>query len=120
MKFQILIELTFMLLARKKVTVSDIMNRFEISRSTVFRYIDALSLAKIPVSVIHGRNGGFFVPDEYKIKYAYFTDGEIRLLRSLLVILQDNSEAFGISSDDDTRSSIATLTEKLTALVSAN
>ncbi len=119
MKFQILIELTFMLLARKKVTVQDIMNRFEISRSTVFRYIDALSLAKIPVSVIHGRNGGFFVPEEYKLRYAYFTDGEIRLLRSLLVILQDNAEAFGVAFGGENRPEIASLTEKLTALVSS-
>ncbi len=119
MKYQILIELTFMLLARKKVTVTEIMNRFEISRSTVFRYIDALSLAKIPVAVTHGRNGGFFVPEEYKLQFGYFTDEELRIMRSVLELIKDHGKDFDLNLDCDLKS-ITLLTEKLSALIGKN
>lgn len=116
MKFQILIELIFLLLARKKVTVSQIMRRFEISRSTALRYVDALTLANVPIAVDRGRNGGFFIPDNYKLKYGFFTKAEVDILKSIVPFLQAKTPA-----DENTRfpsadSSLKTsLIEKLTA-----
>lgn len=84
MKFQILVELVFMLLNKKIVTVNEIASRFEISRSTVFRYVDELTLASFPIAVKHGRNGGFYVPDDYKLRYGYFTKEETELLKQAI------------------------------------
>lgn len=116
MKFQILIELVFLLLARKKVTVSQIMRRFEVSRSTAFRYVDALTLANIPISVDRGRNGGFFIPDDYKLKYGFFTKDEVSFLKSAIPFLQQKTPANENSTLPSADSSIKTsLIEKLTA-----
>lgn len=115
MKFQILIELIFLLLARKKVTVSQIMRRFEVSRSTAFRYVDALTLANIPIAVDRGRNGGFFIPDDYKLKYGFFTKAEVDILKSAIPFLQKtpaNENAPFPSADSSLKTS---LIEKLTA-----
>ena len=43
MKYQIMVEMLFMLLARKKVTAREFAQRFSISKRTVFRYLDELS-----------------------------------------------------------------------------
>lgn len=101
MKYQILIELLFLLLSKDKVTVSYVMRKFEISRSTVFRYMDALSLSKIPVVASVGRNGGFFIPKEYKINYGFFTKDELSCLLTLLKSLDKsnlNKEQFDLIS----------------------
>lgn len=116
MKFQILIELIFLLLARKKVTVSQIMHRFEISRSTAFRYVDALTLANIPIAVDRGRNGGFFIPDDYKLKYGFFTKEEVDILKSAIPFLQEKTPANENAPFPSADSSLKTsLIEKLTA-----
>ncbi len=116
MKFQILIELIFLLLARKKVTVSQIMRRFEISRSTAFRYVDALTLANIPIAVDRGRNGGFFIPDDYKLKYGFFTKDEVDILKSAIPFLQEKTPANENATLSSADSLLKTsLIEKLTA-----
>lgn len=116
MKFQILIELIFLLLARKKVTASQIMRRFEISRSTAFRYVDALTLANIPIAVDRGRNGGFFIPDDYKLKYGFFTKDEVDILKSAIPFLQEKTPANENATLSSADSLLKTsLIEKLTA-----
>lgn len=116
MKFQILIELIFMLLNKKIVTVNEIASRFEISRSTVFRYVDELTLASIPIAVKHGRNGGFYVPEDYKLRYGYFTKKETELLKQAIYNIEFTKTA---DSPTDTQDSAEnerlkrSLTEKL-------
>lgn len=97
MKFQILIELLFMLLANKKVTINQIVNRFEISRRTAFRYIDALTLANLPIAVTHGRNGGYYLPDEYKLRYGFFTKEEVQVLKSVIKKLTEEDFSFSLN-----------------------
>lgn len=101
MKFQILIELLFILLAKKKITIRQITSRFEISRRTAFRYIDALTLANLPISVTHGRNGGFFLPDEYKLKYGFFTKEEIQILKGILEKLMNEKSSSKINDCEE-------------------
>lgn len=84
MKLQILLEITFMLLSKEKVTLREIMNRFEISKRTAIRYIDTLCIANVPVSVTHGRNGGYFIPKEYKLRGGFFTADDLEILNRIL------------------------------------
>lgn len=84
MKLQTLIGLLFMLLSHNKVTCKDIMRRFEISKSTALRYVDALTLANIPVIAAHGRNGGYYISGEYKLRCGFFTEEELSLVLSAM------------------------------------
>ena len=64
MKFGILLSILFDLLIKRKITASYIAEKHEISPRTVYRYIDALSLA-VPIYVKRGRDGGFCISDNY-------------------------------------------------------
>lgn len=118
LKFQILIELTFMLIAKNKVTARDIMDRFNVSRRTAFRYIDALSLANVPVAVSYGRNGGFFIPEDYKLSATYFSQVELKILQSLIDLIDLNANDFDKSlKGEDFSNAKLILKEKLSAFL---
>ena len=108
MKYQILMQLFIMLLANKRTTVKEIMARFDLPRRTVFRYVDTLCLAGIPVVSIYGRNGGFYIAPEFKLSTTFFTDEEKQKLVSIL------DEHLETNKDDTTAQNIK---DKLTALV---
>lgn len=116
MKFQILIELTFMLIAKNKVTAREIMKRFNVSRRTAFRYIDALSLANVPIAVSYGRNGGFFIPEDYKLGATYFSQVELKILQSLIDLIDLKNPDFNesLNAEDFSKAKLI-LKEKLSA-----
>ena len=59
MKYTMLLKILFLLLSRRKVSARYIADRYELSIRTVYRYIDELSLAGIPIYNERGRNGGY-------------------------------------------------------------
>ena len=108
MKYPILMQLFLMLLANKRVTVSEITARFDLPRRTVFRYIDTLCIAGIPITSYHGRNGGFSIEPEFKIGSTFFNNEEQQLLTSIL------SEHLKANPEDR---AAHTILDKLTALL---
>ena len=84
MKYQIMVEMLFMLLARKKVTAREFAQRFSISKRTVFRYLDELSLACIPVMCDRGANGGYYLAESYKLPASFLTEKEFDALVSAI------------------------------------
>ena len=76
MKYQMMLKILFLLLARKKVSAKYIADRYEISLRTVYRYIDELSLSDVPIYNIRGRNGGYAISDSYKIPANFLTEEE--------------------------------------------
>ena len=53
-----LFEIIYILLEKKKVTAPELAERFEVSVRTIYRDIDALSSAGIPVYCTQGKGGG--------------------------------------------------------------
>lgn len=76
MKYQMMLKILFLLLARKKVSAKYIADRYELSLRTVYRYIDELSLSDVPIYNIRGRNGGYAISDSYKIPANFLTEEE--------------------------------------------
>ena len=76
MKFSILIAIIFELLAKRKVTAKYLAEKHEISTRTVYRYIDDLTLAGVPVQVLRGRDGGICISDSYKLPKGFMTKEE--------------------------------------------
>ena len=102
MKYYILINILFMLLARKKVTATEISSRFEISKRTVYRYIDELCIASVPITATHGPKGGFMIAESYKLPNLYFTESEFATLSSMLNSLKAQlSDSSGIAAIAD-------------------
>lgn len=75
MKFVILLEMLFDLLAKRKVTAGYFAEKFEISTRTVYRYIDLLSTC-VPVYVKQGRDGGILISDSYKLPKGFMSEEE--------------------------------------------
>lgn len=67
MKIDRLIGILSVLLRREKITAAELAEKFEVSARTVYRDIEALSKAGIPVAAERGLNGGVYIMDEYKI-----------------------------------------------------
>ncbi len=76
MKYRTMIKILNTLLTRRKITARELARKYEISLRTVYRYIEDLSVAGIPISVDRGRYGGVTLSDSYKLPAAYFTREE--------------------------------------------
>jgi len=75
-----LLSLLLLLQTRGKMTASELANRLEVSERTIYRDIDALSAAGVPVFGECGREGGYDLLDSYKTSLTGMTDGELRAL----------------------------------------
>lgn len=67
MKINRLIEIVTILLNRETVTAKELAGRFEVSTRTIYRDIDALSLAGVPVYTDKGRGGGISLLADYTL-----------------------------------------------------
>ncbi|MBP2620356.1 helix-turn-helix transcriptional regulator [Streptococcus panodentis] len=76
MKLERLIYILLALLNKRQITAKEIAARFRISTRTVYRDMDTLSLAGIPIYSERGDKGGFYIPDDYKMDSSFFTEEE--------------------------------------------
>ena len=75
MKFDIMMDMLFELLNRRKLTAQYFAKKYSVSIRTVFRYIDVLSL-NVPVETQAGRTGGIYISDAYKLPVGLLTREE--------------------------------------------
>lgn len=86
MKDEILINILFDFLANKKLSASYLASKHGVSKRTIFRYIDTLSLT-IPITTDRGRNGGYYISDSYKIPASFLSEKEYEKVISTLVAI---------------------------------
>lgn len=77
-------ELLYALLEKGHITASELASRFEVTVRTIYRDIDALSAAGIPIYATPGRNGGIFLLEDYVLDRAVFSREEQRQLLTAL------------------------------------
>lgn len=58
MKENRLFKIVYFILEKERVTASELAEKFEVSVCTIYRDIDVISSAGIPIYVTTGRNGG--------------------------------------------------------------
>ncbi len=76
MQINRLFEIIYLLLDQKTVTAAALAAHFEVSQRTIYRDIEALSQAGIPVYMTRGRGGGIsFLPD-FVLNKAVLTEAE--------------------------------------------
>ncbi len=72
------------LLNNPKCTAQELASKLEISERTVYRYVDIMSFAHIPITCKKGRDGGIMIGEEFKLNAQYFTKEELELLATAL------------------------------------
>ena len=77
MKIDRLIGILSVLLQKEAVTAPYLAEKFEVSRRTIGRDIEALCKAGIPIVTRQGANGGISVMENYKIDRTLFTNTEL-------------------------------------------
>ena len=81
----------FMFICQKRKTnAKEIAEIFEISTRSVYRYINALSFAQIPIWTKNGKNGGIFIDENFKMTDIYFTNLEREILKQIIISVKDN------------------------------
>jgi len=71
-----LFEIVYILLGQKSVTARALAERFEVSTRTIYRDIDALSLAGIPVYTEKGKGGGIGLLPDFVLSKSLLSEGE--------------------------------------------
>lgn len=80
MKLDRLIGILALLLQRESITAPELAARFEVSRRTILRDVDALCRAGIPIASRQGAGGGFSIMEGYRVDRALLTGAEMRAI----------------------------------------
>jgi predicted DNA-binding transcriptional regulator YafY len=78
MKLERLLSITVTLLNRNSVQAKELSEKFNVSIRTIYRDIEAINAAGIPIVSLQGKNGGFTILDTFKIDKHTFTNDDIR------------------------------------------
>ena len=77
MKVDRLVSIIMILLDKKRIGAQELADRFEVSPRTIYRDIDTINLAGIPVRSTSGVGGGFEIMPEYKIDKKVFSTADL-------------------------------------------
>lgn len=91
MQTELLFELTYIILERKIVTAAEMAVHFGVSTRTIYRWIDALNLAGVPVITTKGKGGGIQLAEKYALDKAVLTEDEKQEILSSVQALQSLS-----------------------------
>ena len=89
MKVDRLVSIIMILLDKKRIGAKELANMFEVSPRTIYRDIDAINMAGIPVRSTSGVGGGFEIMQEYKMDNKVFSTSDLSVLLMGLSSLSD-------------------------------
>lgn len=76
MQIHRLFEIVYILLDKKQVTAKQLAEQFEVSMRTIYRDIDVLSGAGIPIYTSQGTGGGISIYEDYRLQSAILDEEE--------------------------------------------
>ena len=77
MKIDRLVSIILLMLNKERVGAQELADMFEVSPRTIYRDIDTINMAGIPVRSISGAGGGFEIMQKYKIDRKVFSTADI-------------------------------------------
>lgn len=95
MKLDRLIGILSVLLQKDRVTTAELSEKFEVSRRTIVRDIEAINMAGIPVAAERGKNGGVYIMNNYKLDRTLLSSKELNYILTGLQSLDSISGTNG-------------------------
>ena len=80
MKVSRLVSIIMVLIDKKRMSAKELADMFEVSVRTIYRDIEAINMAGIPVHSTSGVGGGFEIMDNFKMDKNTFSEAEITTL----------------------------------------
>lgn len=106
MKFQVMLKILFVLLRRRKASAASLAAENDVSERSIYRYVEELIVAGVPIDIIRGRNGGICLPDTYRLPENFFTKDEYTAAMNALGALYEQLH------DDTIKSALDKLRQK--------
>ncbi|BBI33411.1 helix-turn-helix transcriptional regulator [Cohnella abietis] len=83
-KVERLISIIMILLKKNIVSTNEFAQLFNVSKRTILRDMETLSLSSIPIYSIHGVNGGYGIMDEYKVDKRLLSSSDLENILTAL------------------------------------
>lgn len=112
LKIERMFAILIRLLHKKIIPAEELALEFNVSKRTIYRDMDSLSFAGIPVVSLPGKNGGFTLMENYQISHFTFTETE---KLSLLAGLKMQEELLQVPHLGDLIQKVALLTTEKAA-----
>lgn len=110
MKLERLLAILLLLLKEERMTADFLADRFEVTKRTIYRDMESLMLAGIPIVTYSGKGGGYSLMESYKLKVFTFTEEEKQLL---LHSLDFRQELLGNNHVDELQQKLIQLTNSI-------
>lgn len=110
MRIDRMLAITVLLLSRERVSAKELSERFEVSIRTIYRDMDAINIAGIPIISFPGADGGFGIMEGFKLDRQIFTTQD---MVSILTNLEGINRAFKSEA-------ITKVTDKIHSLIPSN
>lgn len=89
MKTDRLVSIIMILLTKERIGAKELADMFEVSPRTIYRDIDAINMAGIPICSTSGVGGGFEIMQNYKIEKNVFSTADLSAILMGLTSLSD-------------------------------
>ena len=84
-----LLGIIYVLMNKGTITAKELAERFEVSERTIYRDIDALSMAGIPIYAKKGKNGGISLTEQFVLNKLLVTEQEQQEILAALTGMQE-------------------------------
>ena len=84
MKDNRLFRILYYILEKGKVTANELANKFEVSVRTIYRDIDSISSAGIPIYALQGKGGGIEIAEDFVLSKSLLSENEKQQIMSAL------------------------------------
>jgi predicted DNA-binding transcriptional regulator YafY len=91
MKTERLIQIIVLLLNHRRISATELANRFNVTKRTIYRDVDSLINAGIPMEVTRGRNGGITISNDYHIDNRMLSTEDLQNILTALESLSNLS-----------------------------
>lgn len=73
MKYEIMLDILFELLSKKCVSASYLANKYQVSKRSIYRYINEIEYAGVPLYTVRGNSGGIAIIDTFRLSSTFLS-----------------------------------------------